>query len=142
MNTETPVRADPPTRARGTGRPPIPEALLAEQAQPEAELSRFPENNTGKAASKVSRMVGQLVVGAATGSESPPRRRGRRRAGTEHASSTQFVEVGQALSGESVEQVGLGGADAGRGSLLAHLAGDYSSIGSKTVSNMQKGSVP
>ncbi|MCX5112260.1 hypothetical protein OOK13_27715 [Streptomyces sp. NBC_00378] len=68
-------------------------------------------------------MVGQLVVGAAAGSEGPSRGRGRSRACAEHASGTQFIEVGQALSGESVEQVGLGGADAGRGSLGACAKG-------------------
>ncbi|MGW2090512.1 hypothetical protein ACWCQ6_37215, partial [Streptomyces sp. NPDC001880] len=41
------------------------------------------------------------------------------RARTEHAAGTQIVEVRETLSGESVEQVGLGGADAGRGSLGA-----------------------
>ncbi|MEV5205353.1 hypothetical protein [Streptomyces sp. NPDC053720] len=50
------------------------------------------------------------------GSEGPPRGRGRGRACAEDASGAQVVEVGQALSGESVEQVGLGSADAGRGS--------------------------
>ncbi|MET8748149.1 hypothetical protein [Streptomyces sp. NPDC004728] len=52
-------------------------------------------------------------------------RRGRRRgrACAEYASGSQFVEVGQALSGESVEQVGLGGADAGRWSLGACAKG-------------------
>ncbi|MCX5112257.1 hypothetical protein OOK13_27700 [Streptomyces sp. NBC_00378] len=58
-----------------------------------------------------------------TGPEDPPRRRGRSRAGSEHASGTQFIEVGQALSGKSVEQVGLGGADTGRGSLRACAKG-------------------
>ncbi|MFB6878961.1 hypothetical protein [Streptomyces sp. NPDC056323] len=47
----------------------------------------------------------------------------RRRARPEHASGTQFVEVVQVLSRESVEQVGLGGADAGRGSLGAGAKG-------------------
>ncbi|MFF3788385.1 hypothetical protein [Streptomyces sp. NPDC001933] len=53
----------------------------------------------------------------AAGSEGPPRGRGRGRACAEYASGSQFVKAGQALSGESVEQVGLGGADAGHGSL-------------------------
>ncbi|MEV1043143.1 MULTISPECIES: hypothetical protein [unclassified Streptomyces] len=68
-------------------------------------------------------MAGLFLAGTATGPEDPPRRRGRSRTGTEHASGTQLVEVGQALSGESVEQVGLGGADAGRGSLRACAKG-------------------
>lgn len=64
-------------------------------------------------------LVGQFLVGTATGPEGPPRRRRRRRARADYASGSQFVEVGQTLSGKSVEQVGLGGADAGRGSLGA-----------------------
>ena len=68
-------------------------------------------------------MAGLFLGGAATGSEGPPRRRWHRRTGTEHASGTQFIEVGQTLSGKSVEQVGLGGADAGRGSLGACAKG-------------------
>ncbi|WP_442810841.1 integrase core domain-containing protein [Streptomyces sp. Wh19] len=51
-------------------------------------------------------MVGQFLVGAA-GSEGPPRGRGRGRACAEYASGSEFVEVGKALSGKSVEQVGL-----------------------------------
>ncbi|MEU2135465.1 hypothetical protein [Streptomyces sp. NPDC018352] len=68
-------------------------------------------------------MVGQFLAGTATSSEDPPRERGRGRACAEYASGSQVVEVGQALSGESVEQVGLGGADAGRGSLGACAKG-------------------
>ncbi|MFB6878633.1 hypothetical protein [Streptomyces sp. NPDC056323] len=41
----------------------------------------------------------------------------------EHASGSQFVEVGQALSGESAEKVGQGGADAGHGSVGAGAKG-------------------
>ncbi|MFD7533785.1 hypothetical protein ACFV8E_40315 [Streptomyces sp. NPDC059849] len=59
----------------------------------------------------------------ATVSESPSRRRGRCGACAEYASGSQVVEVGEALSGESVEEVGLGGADAGRGSLGAGAKG-------------------
>ncbi|WP_331754076.1 MULTISPECIES: hypothetical protein [unclassified Streptomyces] len=67
-------------------------------------------------------MVWQFLGGAAN-SEGPPRGRGLGRAGAEYASGSEFVEVGQALSGESVEQVGLGGADAVRGSLGAGTKG-------------------
>ncbi|MFF2959849.1 hypothetical protein ACFVT1_13245 [Streptomyces sp. NPDC057963] len=68
-------------------------------------------------------MMGQFLVGAATDPKGPPRGRGRRRARAEHASGSQFVGVGQALSGENVEQVGLGGSDAVRGSLGACAKG-------------------
>ncbi|WSN61792.1 integrase core domain-containing protein (plasmid) [Streptomyces sp. NBC_01362] len=43
----------------------------------------------------------------ARGPEGPSRGRRRSRARAEYASGTQFVKVGQALSGKSVEQVGL-----------------------------------
>ncbi|MFB7216414.1 hypothetical protein [Streptomyces sp. NPDC056255] len=46
--------------------------------------------------------MGQFPVGVATRSEGPPRGRGRSRACAEYASGSQFVEVGQALSWESV----------------------------------------
>ncbi|GGV96786.1 hypothetical protein GCM10015535_66890 [Streptomyces gelaticus] len=52
-------------------------------------------------------MAGLFLAGTATGPEGSPRRRGRSRTGTEHAPGTQFAEVGQTLSGKSVEQVGL-----------------------------------
>lgn len=68
-------------------------------------------------------LVRQFLVGAAAGSQGSPRGRLRSRACAEYASGAQFVEVGQALSGESVEQVGLGGADTGRGSLGAGAKG-------------------
>ncbi|MFE6497570.1 hypothetical protein [Streptomyces sp. NPDC057748] len=68
-------------------------------------------------------MAGQFPVGVAAGPEGPPRERGRSRACAEYAPGTQFIEVGQTLSGESVEQVGLGGANAGRGSLRAGTKG-------------------
>ncbi|RPK54292.1 hypothetical protein EES42_43335 [Streptomyces sp. ADI95-17] len=67
--------------------------------------------------------MGQFLVGVAAGSEGPPRGRGFSRARAEYASGSQVVEVGKALSGESVEQVGLGGADAGRGGLGACAKG-------------------
>ncbi|WP_405722770.1 hypothetical protein [Streptomyces sp. NBC_00046] len=59
----------------------------------------------------------------AAGSEGLPRGRWCGRVCAEYASGAQFVEVGQALSGESVEEVGLGGADAVRGSLGAGAKG-------------------
>ncbi|MCX5434436.1 hypothetical protein OHU11_40105 [Streptomyces sp. NBC_00257] len=68
-------------------------------------------------------MAGLFLANAATGPECPQRRRGRSRTGTEHASGTQLIEVGQTLSGKSVEQVGLGSADAVRGSLRACAKG-------------------
>ncbi|MFD7532770.1 hypothetical protein ACFV8E_35095 [Streptomyces sp. NPDC059849] len=67
------------------------------------------------------RMVGLFLVGVAAGSEGQPRGRGRGRACAEYASGAQFVEVGQALSGESVEQVGLGGEEAVRRVALEHI---------------------
>ncbi len=65
----------------------------------------------------------RFFVGAATGSEGPPRGRGRRRVGSEHSTGPQLVKVGEADPGEFVEKVGLGGAEAVRGGLGAGAKG-------------------
>ncbi|MEU6011902.1 hypothetical protein [Streptomyces sp. NPDC047453] len=67
--------------------------------------------------------MGRFLVGAAAGSEGPPRCGERRRGGSEHAPSAQLGNVGQVDAGEFVEKVGLGGADAVRGSLGAGAKG-------------------
>ncbi|GGV97622.1 hypothetical protein GCM10015535_69400 [Streptomyces gelaticus] len=61
----------------------------------------------------------RFLVCTATGPEDPPRRRGRHQARTEHAPGPQLIKVGQTLSRKSIEQIGLGSADAERGSLRA-----------------------